>query len=163
MSHAVAYAELPTLPTTPAWARRHARAVLGAWQITPDSTEVAILLVSEIVKNAVAASTAQAEQTSAVAAPITQTIRYQRGQIIIEITDNNPSPPVLTDAGPDAETGRGLLLVQALAKEWYWHYPPDGGKTVCFVLSTPTQPSCSGACSASAAYSHPCGPTVTRP
>ena len=57
MSHAVAYAEFPALPATPAWARRHAQAVLGAWQVTPDATETAILLVSELITNAVAATT----------------------------------------------------------------------------------------------------------
>lgn len=140
MSHAVAYAELPALPITPAWARRHAHAVLGAWQITPDATEVAVLLISELVTNAVAATMTQADHNSAAAAPIIQTIRRQPGQIIIEITDNNPSPPAITDAGPDAESGRGLVLVQALAKSGTGTICPKAAKPSAASYPSPAMP-----------------------
>jgi hypothetical protein len=43
-------------------------------------------------------------------------------------------PPVLS--GPDdyAESGRGLVLVNALSKEWSYFFPPGGGKVVYCVL-----------------------------
>jgi len=138
VNEAAAHIELAALPTSPFWARRHAQAVLGAWQICPDITEVALLLVSELVTNAVAATTAQPEPEPAAARPIVQTLRHQPGRIVIEVSDSAPGPPVITDAGPDAETGRGLAIVQALSKEWSYHYPPAGGKTVHCTLSTPT-------------------------
>jgi serine/threonine-protein kinase RsbW len=75
--------------------------------------------------------------------PIAQMLTCQDGQIVIEITDPSPDPPVLADAGPDAEAGRGLLLVQALAKEWACCYRTCGGKTVRCALPLPditTQP-----------------------
>ena len=56
------------------------------------------------------------------------------GRIVIEVSDPDPRPPVLTDAGPEAESGRGLILVQALSKEWSYFYPPTGGKTVYCTL-----------------------------
>jgi anti-sigma regulatory factor (Ser/Thr protein kinase) len=129
--HATARIDLPALPTTPGWARRHARAVLGAWQSPGDITETAVLIVSELVTNAVTACHLTGSGL------ITQTLSRQPGQIVIEVRDDNPNPPVLADAGPDAETGRGLILVQALAREWSCYYTPPGTKTVCAVIEAP--------------------------
>ncbi len=42
---------------------------------------------------------------------------------------------MITDAETDAESGRGLMLVQALSKEWSYFFPPSGGKTVYCVIS----------------------------
>ena len=39
-----------------------------------------------------------------------------------------------TDRG--AEDGRGLMLLDALAREWSYFYPPGGGKVVYCVLET---------------------------
>lgn len=135
MDRAAAHIELAALPTSPGWARRHAQAVLGAWQIPAETTEVALLLVSELATNAYQAAIAVGPDPGPAA--ITQTLRYQLGQIIIEVTDNNPRPPVIADVGPHAESGRGLLLVQALAKEWSWFIPPTGQKTVYCTLAIP--------------------------
>jgi hypothetical protein len=54
---------------------------------------------------------------------------------VIEVSDSDPRPPVITDAGTDDESGRGLMLVQALSKEWSWFFPPSGGKTVYCAIS----------------------------
>ncbi|HUZ37941.1 MAG TPA: hypothetical protein VMV17_16590 [Streptosporangiaceae bacterium] len=32
-------------------------------------------------------------------------------------------PPVRAEAGPDGESGRGLVLVQALSTRWGYYYP----------------------------------------
>ncbi len=134
---ATAYVQLAAQPRTPYWARRHAHAVLSAWQLHPATIETAILLVSELVTNAVAATITPAPGPPAASAvPITQTLRLQPGRIVIEVTDPDPSPPLPEHAGPDAETGRGLMLVDALSKEWSYYYPPSsGGKTVYCVIA----------------------------
>jgi hypothetical protein len=102
------YVELAALPLTPYWARRHAQAVLGAWQVPPETIEIATLLVSELTTNAVAATTANAAAADdpAAAGLIIQTLRRQPGRIVIEVSDSDPRPPVITDAGTDAESGR---------------------------------------------------------
>lgn len=69
-------------------------------------------------------------------AQIALTLRRLPGRVVIEVYDNDPNPPVLTDGEADAESGRGLLLVQALSKEWGHFFPPSGGKTVYCVLNT---------------------------
>ena len=136
---AAAYVELAALPMTPFWARRHAQAVLGAWQVPPETIETAVLLVSELVTNAIAATTKAQTTRNLVAGsagPIVQTLRRQPGRIVIEVSDSDASPPVLAEAGADAERGRGLMLVQALSKEWSYYLPPTGGKTVYCVIGT---------------------------
>ena len=53
--------------------------------------------------------------------------------IRIEVADASASPPLLapaTAAGPDDETGRGLLLVEALAVRWGTVPRDPVGKTV---------------------------------
>ena len=136
---AVACVELAALPVTAFWARRHAEAVLRAWQVPPEAIETAVLLVSELVTNAVIAVMAASREparepiaTSGVL--IAQTLRRQPGRLVIEVADSDASPPVLAEAGGDAESGRGLMLVQALSKEWAYFCPPAGGKVVYCVI-----------------------------
>lgn len=133
---AAASAEFAALPATPYWARRHAQAVFGAWQVPSDIIEVAVLLVSELITNAIVATARPAcDPLTGNTGRIVQTLRRQPGRIVIEVSDPDPSPPILADAGPDAETGRGLL-VQALSKEWSYYFPPSGGKIVYCMLGT---------------------------
>jgi anti-sigma regulatory factor (Ser/Thr protein kinase) len=133
---ATAQLELIARPGSVAWARRHAQAALGAWNVRPDTAETIVLLVSELVTNACTASASKLPGAN-LEATVIQTLRYQPGRIVIEVSDPDPRPPVLTDAGPDAESGRGLILIQALSKEWSYFYPPTGGKTVYCTLAYP--------------------------
>ena len=130
----IAYLELAPRPTSPSWARRHAQAALSAWDLPADIVETAILLVSELVTNACIASTDMLHGAGTTVS-ITQTLRHQPGRIVIEVSDPDPRPPVIIEADPDAESGRGLTLVQALSKEWAYFYPPTGGKTVYCTLT----------------------------
>ncbi len=49
--------------------------------------------------------------------------------LVIYVWDNSDAMPVRQDAGPDQIGGRGLMLVEALAKEW-GAYRLDSGKVV---------------------------------
>src|SRR5215467_11354972 len=84
---AVAYIDLPALPLTAHWARRHAQAVLGAWLVPAETIEISVLLVCELVTNAVAATLRQARLESAAAGPIVQTLRRQQGSLVIEVSE----------------------------------------------------------------------------
>jgi hypothetical protein len=42
---------------------------------------------------------------------------------------------LLADASTDDESGRGLMLVQALSKEWGYFFSPSGGKVTYCVLT----------------------------
>jgi hypothetical protein len=49
-------------------------------------------------------------------------------RIAIQVWDANNQPPARQPAGPDAESGRGLLLVESLTDAWGCYRPqhPSG-------------------------------------
>jgi two-component sensor histidine kinase len=126
----LAYVELAPVSTAPYWARCLTRDVLSAWQVHPETAGTAELLVSELITNAARFPDPD------LAERISLALRLERDRLVIEVTDPDIKPPVLTEASPDAESGRGLMLVQALTKEWGHVLLPDGGKTVYCVLDT---------------------------
>lgn len=123
------YLELAALPTAVPCARLHAKNVVHEWRLgaLADTVE---LLVSEIVTNAVRASATVARNGPGV--PTTKVWLTSDGQrALIQVWDGDGHRPVRQDTGLTAESGRGLLLVQALSTEWGC-YTPDGqgGKIV---------------------------------
>jgi anti-sigma regulatory factor (Ser/Thr protein kinase) len=123
---------LVTLPTSPFWARRYTRMFLNSCQGIGDETaETAELLVSELVTNAVRFG---GDPARAKASLIALSLRHFRGSLLIEVYDTDDNPPVLSGHDDYAESGRGLLLVNALAKEWSYFFPPGGGKVIYCVL-----------------------------
>lgn len=132
---------LVTLPTSPFWARRYTRMFLDSCRgIGAGTAETAELLVSELVTNAVrfggdpAHTLRYSERTNA--SLISLSLRHFRGSLLIEVYDTDDNPPVLSGHDDEAESGRGLLLVNALTKEWSYFFPPGGGKVVYCVLET---------------------------
>jgi anti-sigma regulatory factor (Ser/Thr protein kinase) len=76
--------------------------------------DVAVLLVSEVFGNSVRHSGSGAPGET-----ITVAIRAGDGIVRVEVTDRaGPGTPELRHAGRDAEGGRGLQLVAALAARW---------------------------------------------
>ncbi len=119
------FLELGALPSAVPCARLHTRHVLWEWGLA-SLTDSAELAVAELVTNAVKASRVMDWPQ-----PVRLWLRYDRTRLLILVWDANPQPPVRIDADHDAETGRGLLLVDAISEQWNWY--PDantGGKTV---------------------------------
>jgi anti-sigma regulatory factor (Ser/Thr protein kinase) len=120
-------------PTAAREARAEIRRRLEEWGLAgrDDSTErddelvdVAELLVSELVTNAVLHAASRFRLTLSAA----------HGVLRCEVTDSGRSTPQVRQAGA-AESGRGMFLVDALARRWGCHQ--DGpGKTVWFELGT---------------------------
>ena len=133
---------LVTLPTSPFWARKYTRSFLDSCRgMTESTAQTAELLVSELVTNAVRFSGDPARALSyserANASLISLSLRHFPEVLLIEVYDTDSNPPILCDTGTDAENGRGLILIDALAKEWSYFFPPDGGKVVyCFLEIT---------------------------
>ena len=132
---------LVALPTSPFWARRYTRLFLDSCRGMSESTaETAELVVSELVTNAVRFSGDPARtlrySERADAGLIALSLRHFPDGLLIEVYDTDSNPPVLCDADADAENGRGLMLIDALAKEWSYFFPPDGGKVVYCVLES---------------------------
>jgi len=132
----------------PRWARRFTETVLHAWQLSPEVIDTAELLVSELVTNAIAATAALPADSHLGTPLISLTLRFSPDWLVIEAFDRNPDLPVMMDPDLDSVSGRGLLLVQALSKEWGYQYLESGGKLVFCILGTPelTSNAQSGGC-----------------
>jgi anti-sigma regulatory factor (Ser/Thr protein kinase) len=133
---------LVTLPTSPFWARRYTRSFLDSCQgISEDTAATAELLVSELVTNAVRFADDPARplrySERARASLVSLSLRHFREGLLIEVHDTDNNPPIRSNPDDDAENGRGLMLVDALSKEWSYFFPPGGGKVVyCFLEIT---------------------------
>ena len=123
---------LTTGPAAPAEARSQVQAAISAWDVPVDPS-VAILLTSELVTNAIRYERGQT---------VTLAISCPGGQLRVEVHDTSCFVPVPADAAVDAETGRGLMLVDTLSAEWGC-YPTPAGKAVYFTLAF--QPEFAGA------------------
>lgn len=122
-------------PAAAAEARRQVRAAVRAWD-APVDPGVAVLLASELVTNAITYEPGRS---------ITLAISCSPGRLRVDVHDTCPAMPALVDACPDAETGRGLMLVAALAADWGAYRTP-AGKAVFFTLAfDPAMPAGPGA------------------
>ena len=125
------FLELGALPGAVPCARLHARNVLREWGPTVFSESTG-LLVSELVTNAIQISRL-AEQD----APVRLWLVSDRTQVVIFVWDASPLPPLPGDVGEEAESGRGLLIVQAVSARWGWDFLPGmGGKVVWAVADS---------------------------
>ncbi|WP_435844794.1 SpoIIE family protein phosphatase [Streptomyces klenkii] len=120
----VAYWFLDPRPQTARQARRLARRALTRWGLE-ELTDAVELLVSEVITNAVR----YAER------PIT--LRLLRTDVLrCEVGDDVPQLPRLRQARPSDEGGRGLYLVNRLARRW-GATRLSTGKVVWFELALP--------------------------
>ncbi|MFJ4523066.1 ATP-binding protein [Streptomyces sp. NPDC088810] len=110
-------------------ARRWARSRLAGSGITADEplAETLILLVSELVTNAVVHTGRPAVLRLCLPAPAAE--ECASATVRVEVADRSSRAPVPRCAGGDATGGRGLALVDCLADRWGWS--PDGaGKSI---------------------------------
>ncbi len=127
---------LPDAATSPRMARRVVADALSG-RAEPDVTYTAELLVSEIVTNAL--RHASPELAGSRQLHLRVTLRLSDRIVRVEVTDpawramSVPAARTVTTPGPLAESGRGLGLVAAYAKEW-GVTPHPGGKSVWFEL-----------------------------
>lgn len=103
-------------------ARRFVRDVLITRQVRGETVDTVELLTSELVTNALVHARAAEELVVCVEASL----------IRIEVTDSVPQPPVRQTVPPDAPHGRGLAIVDALARDWGVAPEGVGGKRVWF-------------------------------
>ena len=121
---------LATGPAAAAEARHRVRDAIRSWRV-PVDLDAALLLTSELVTNAVRHEAGQGAQAVVLA------IACSRGQLRVDVHDTSRSLPAVAEVSVDAETGRGLLLVETLSDEWGFYRTP-AGKAVYFTLAFET-------------------------
>ncbi|WP_328483697.1 SpoIIE family protein phosphatase [Streptomyces sp. NBC_00377] len=95
---------------------------LTSWNCTANADD-ALLLLSETLTNAVQHSEG----------PVGLHLHRTATDLTVEVSDRSPQLPQPRVAVEDAESGRGLILVRALAADWGMR-PTDEGKTIWFTL-----------------------------
>ncbi|MFC5219879.1 ATP-binding SpoIIE family protein phosphatase [Streptomyces coerulescens] len=108
-------------------ARQFLHDCMSEWGLSELSDE-AVLLASEVVTNALVHGDSDVDVR----------LRRYPSHVRVEVRDSTPQPavPVTIPRDEDrAEGGRGLLIVEALAKAW-GNSPSGRGKTVWFEMAT---------------------------
>jgi anti-sigma regulatory factor (Ser/Thr protein kinase) len=111
-----AHVELPVAELSVAAARHVASAWVESWRSRALPSDV-VLVVSELATNAVLAAQAAGIVDGVVVLSLEA---LAGGGVQVDVWDPAPSPEAIgaLDADDQAEGGRGLMLVQALAKAW---------------------------------------------
>ena len=123
---------LPPSPESVKAARDFTRATLLEWGMSA-LTDVAELVVSELVTNALR------HGIPAVCKPgeppvVRLRLLAHDPFVMCMVTDPSVTIPVLREADPAAESGRGLTVVEACCVRWGWHLLDEGGKVVWALL-----------------------------
>ncbi|WP_433340754.1 ATP-binding protein [Streptomyces sp. CA-253872] len=105
----------PRSRRTPSRARASFREQAAVWKVRDEVTEAAELCVGELVANAVVHGRAPAGREVWV-----RCVVWEGGPLRIEVLDGDGRLPLGAAElpGPEAEGGRGLWLVGALADRW---------------------------------------------
>lgn len=140
---------LAAVPAAVSVSRAFVRQVLGHWKLDDQIDDVA-LMMSELVSNAIKATGFQGDQPKlweiTAQHVIAIQLRVVDDALYAEVWDPSLLAPVKQTVTAQAEGGRGLHLVEALAKDWGIYRPPAGGKIVWarVMLITPPHPELDG-------------------
>ncbi|MFG3250652.1 ATP-binding protein [Streptomyces sp. NPDC048187] len=112
-------------------ARRWARSRLAGSGIRADEplAETLVLLVSELVTNAVVHTGRSAVLRLVLPGPVTE--ETKEAVVRLEVEDASDRAPVPRCAGGEATGGRGLALVDGLADRWGWSREGTGKRIWC--------------------------------
>ena len=117
-------AELPADIGSAALARRFVTETCSAWQVAELSDD-ACLVASELVENAVLHGRSRAQLR----------LDLRRGVLTIAVRDDDPARPERRTVGTAPTGGRGVFLIDAIARAWGYAPTWAGGKVVWAVLA----------------------------
>jgi anti-sigma regulatory factor (Ser/Thr protein kinase) len=110
--------------STPQSVRHWAAAFLDRWGVPEDEVQAAILIIDELIANAITHTTGP-----------TDIVLTRRGATVrVEVQDPSDRLPRLRRTSDDDVGGRGLQIVAKLASEWGADLREEGGKTVWFEI-----------------------------
>jgi anti-sigma regulatory factor (Ser/Thr protein kinase) len=121
---------LAALPSAVSCARGHVRAVAHEWGLA-ELADTAELLASELVSNAVQASERLRTRADLAIVPVVRLWVTSDGEsLFVYVWDASNDMPVRHEAGPADDSGRGLMIIDALSADWGAYREPGGGKVV---------------------------------
>jgi anti-sigma regulatory factor (Ser/Thr protein kinase) len=121
---------VPLLPIAVADVRRRARELLDEMDLDDDVAGDALLIVSELVTNAIRYGRA----------PVQFAMRATEREVVVEVADAEHTKPQLRAFDPAGANGRGLHMVESLGARWGVR-PTGLGKSVwCTVPRTGREP-----------------------
>ena len=115
--------EIPIADDTVGTARTFAAGTLRDWAVNDSVGPDAVLIVSELVTNAIRHGSP----------PIELRLRRDAHHLIIDVHDTERSTPRRQHATPDDDHGRGLEIVAALAESWGTRITHDGKSVWCTI------------------------------
>jgi two-component sensor histidine kinase len=90
--------------------RAQLRYLASLWALPEDCTDRLLLIVNELVSNAIDHARTACEIT----------VRRTRSLVRVLVADDSPLPPRKPPHDVNAARGRGLQMVEALASRWGW-------------------------------------------
>jgi anti-sigma regulatory factor (Ser/Thr protein kinase) len=102
---------LPASPRAAGHFRRHAVNATRRWRLHPTSGELIEVCVSELVTNAI---------VHGIGRDVLMLLYYAGDRVLTEVFGHALDEPVIpaTARSENAESGRGLLIVESLAEDW---------------------------------------------
>ncbi|MHC3467181.1 SpoIIE family protein phosphatase [Streptomyces sp. 7R007] len=108
------------VPEAVGHARRYTRRVLRTWGVSRDDLDAVLLIVSELVTNALVHTDGR----------VRLDLTLVNHRLRVSVADSSPRTPAKpTSIGWEATGGRGILLVEAMSVAW-GTVPVSGGKQV---------------------------------
>jgi hypothetical protein len=142
MSTRIETLDLKAEASAPGRSRTFVRKVCTSWALAEECIDVAALLATELVTNAVQAT---------LVVPVCAELQLigvrlveRKDTFVIEVWDTSPRPPRLIEPSRVSEHGRGLQLVNALSIRWGYFDAHMGCKVVWCELSRADPPAVSG-------------------
>lgn len=118
--------DLAALPTAVPCARAHVRAVAAEWG-RADLADTAELAVSELVTNAIRASDRLKIHADQAIVPVVRISISRDGEaLVIRVWDGCDEMPIRQETGAGGDGGRGLMIIDALCKDWGVYRDADG-------------------------------------
>ncbi|MFI6458802.1 ATP-binding protein [Streptosporangium amethystogenes] len=100
--------------------RRFVRDIATDWNTSEDIPEIAELLVSELVTNAIAYGSSAVPDPTAIRIRITR----EKELMTVDVYDSCIAVPRMRQADPLDTSGRGLAIVEDLSHNWGWTQGP---------------------------------------
>ena len=117
---------LPPEPSSARAARRFAAATLDGWRCDEGVVDTVLLLLSEVVSNAILHARTELEVW----------LEARSGVVRVEVVDGAAMPIHRRPSGPDDQSGRGTGLIETLSEAWGTDRMTTG-KRVWFEVSCP--------------------------